>query len=202
MPVPDTAGQGQEPVVERNGLVAASLGHAAQAFGPADGMFDLDAAAGVGRVFGSLKVGQGGVRAFFAASRLAVRQALGGQVVVGDQAQVAQIGQQFEEVEQAQVGIELVFKQVIVVGGPAGSRPQVMDVAGRVGDERIFTGQSFFYLNNQPLGPRQLAAGVGGARWHRVVARVRRRKPAASGLASRWRGPAVRLGCARCVPAP
>jgi len=92
MPVPDTAGQGQEPVIERGGLIAASLGHAAQAFGPADGVFHLDAAAGVGGIVGSLDVGQGSIRAFFAASWLAMRQAFGRQVVVGDQAQIAQIG--------------------------------------------------------------------------------------------------------------
>ena len=108
VPVPNTAGQSQEPVIERGGLIAAGLGHAAQAFGPADGVFDLDAAAGVGGIVGSLDVGPGGIWAFFAASRLAMRQAFGRQVVIGDQAQIAQIGQQFKEVEQTPVGIKLV----------------------------------------------------------------------------------------------
>jgi len=57
MPVPDTAGQSEESVIERSGLVAASLGHAAQPFGPTNGMFDFYAATGVGRIFGSLGVG-------------------------------------------------------------------------------------------------------------------------------------------------
>ena len=84
MPVPDTTGQGQEPVSERSRLVAARLGHATQAFSPANRVFDLDAAASVGRILGSLGVGQGQVGAFFTASGLAVGQAFGRQVVVGD----------------------------------------------------------------------------------------------------------------------
>ena len=52
MPIPDTTGQDQEAVIERGGLVAVGLGHAAQAFGPADGMFGLDAAARMGHIVG------------------------------------------------------------------------------------------------------------------------------------------------------
>ena len=143
MPVPRTAGQGQEPVRERGGLVAAGLGHAARAFGPANGVFDLDAAAGVGHIVALWGTGQGGVGAFLAASGLAMGQAFGRQAVVGDRAQVAQTGQQLKEAEQARIDIECIFKQLVVVGGPAGGRPQVVDVAGRVGAERVFTGVSF-----------------------------------------------------------
>ena len=54
--------------MERSGLVAASLGHAAQAFGPTDGVFDVDAAASMSRIVGSLGVSQGwGVFCFGAA---------------------------------------------------------------------------------------------------------------------------------------
>ena len=84
MPVPTTAGQCQEPAVESCRLIAAGLGHAAQSLGPADGVFDFDAAAGVDRIRSSLGVDQGGVGAFFTASRLAVGQAVGRQVVIGD----------------------------------------------------------------------------------------------------------------------
>ena len=202
MPVPDTTGQGQEPVIEQGGLVTAGLCDATQAFGPADSVFDLDAAARMGRIFSSLGVGQARVGMFFTAAGLAVGQALGRQVVVGDQAQVAQVGQQFEEVEQAQVYIKLIFKQLIVVGSPAGSRSQVVNVAGRVGDERVFTGQSFICRSSRPPGPPRPAVGAEGARWHRATAQARRRRPAASGPASRWRGPAAPPGCARCVPGP
>ena len=94
------------------------MGDTAQVFGPADSVFGLDAATGVGIVIGPLRVGRGRRGAFFAAPRLAVRQARGGQVVVGHQTQIAQIGQQGEQVEQAQVYIELVSKQLVVVGGP------------------------------------------------------------------------------------
>ena len=48
MPVPDTTGQSHNPVVEGQGLVAAGLSDATQTFGPADGVLDFDAAAGVG----------------------------------------------------------------------------------------------------------------------------------------------------------
>ncbi len=126
MPVPDSASQRQQAVVEAGGLIAAGLGHAAQAFGSADGVFDLNAAAGVSGIFGSLGVGQGRVRAFFTAPGLAVGQVFRGQVVVSDQAQIAQIGQQFKKVEQAQIGIKLVFKRLVVVGRPAGSGSQVV----------------------------------------------------------------------------
>lgn len=85
MPIPDAASQGQAAVVERGGLIAAGLGNAAQAFGPTDGMFDLDAAAGVDAVVGPLGFGQGRVRAFFAASGLAVGETLRYHVVIGNQ---------------------------------------------------------------------------------------------------------------------
>ncbi|AMR27897.1 hypothetical protein A0257_12905 [Hymenobacter psoromatis] len=100
MPIPDATCHGQEPVIEGIGLVAAGLRYATQSFGSADGVFDLDAAASVGRVFGPLRVAQGCVGALFTAARLAVGQALRRQVVVSDQAQVAQIGQQLEQVQQ------------------------------------------------------------------------------------------------------
>lgn len=73
MPIPDSASQGQQAVVEGSRLIAAGLGNAAQTFSPTDGVFDLDTAAGVGRVFGALRVAQGRVGALFAAARLAVR---------------------------------------------------------------------------------------------------------------------------------
>ncbi len=78
---------------EGGGFVAVNLGDAAQALGPADGMFDLYAASGMGVVIGALGTRQGGERMLFAAPGLAVGQAFGGQVVVGHQAQVAQISQ-------------------------------------------------------------------------------------------------------------
>ena len=48
MPIPDTTGQSHNPVVGGQGLIAADVGDATQAFGPADGVLDFDAAAGVG----------------------------------------------------------------------------------------------------------------------------------------------------------
>ncbi|AMR26193.1 hypothetical protein A0257_03200 [Hymenobacter psoromatis] len=84
MPVPDSASQGQQTVVERGGLIAAGLGDAAQAFGPTDGVFDLDAAASVEAVVGPLSIGQGRVGALFAAAGLAMGQTLGSRLVVGD----------------------------------------------------------------------------------------------------------------------
>ena len=47
MSVPDTTSQRHHPVVESQGLVAVDLGDAAQAFGPADGVFHLHTATGV-----------------------------------------------------------------------------------------------------------------------------------------------------------
>jgi hypothetical protein len=93
VPVPNITGQSQEPVIERSGLIATGLGHAVQAFGPADSVFDLNTSAGISRILGSLNIGQGRVGAFFAAEGLTVGQRLGGEVVVGHQNQVAQIGQ-------------------------------------------------------------------------------------------------------------
>lgn len=88
MPVPDSASQGQQTVVKRSGLMAAGLGDAAQAFGPPDGVFDLDAAAGVKAVVGPLGISQGRVGALFTAAGLAVRPALGSRIIVGDQPQI------------------------------------------------------------------------------------------------------------------
>ena len=64
MPIPDTTSQSHDPVVEGQGLVTVDLGDAAQAFGSADGVFDFDAAAGMGAVIGALRVGQGSGRLF------------------------------------------------------------------------------------------------------------------------------------------
>ena len=114
MPVPNAAGDGHHSVVKRVGFVAEGLGDAAQALGTVDGVLYLDAQPGVGAVAGPLGRGQGRVGAFFAASRLAVRQTGGRQVVVADQAQEAQISQQVEQVEQVeqvQIHIELVLSR-------------------------------------------------------------------------------------------
>ena len=103
MPVPDTTRQGHHPVVEGQGFIAVDLGDAAQAFGPADGVFRLHAAADVGVVLGALRIGQRRSRYLFAAPGLAVRlavgQALRGHVVVPDRAQAPQIGQPSEQVQ-------------------------------------------------------------------------------------------------------
>jgi len=64
------------------------LACAAQAFGPTYGVFDPDAAAGVGAVFGPLRVGEGREWLLFAALGLVVGQALRGHIVVSHQAQV------------------------------------------------------------------------------------------------------------------
>ena len=48
MPIPDITGQSHNPVVEGQRLVVADLGDATQAFGPADGVLDFDAAPGAG----------------------------------------------------------------------------------------------------------------------------------------------------------
>lgn len=50
MPVLGTSSQRQEPVIERSRFIAAGLGHAAQAFGPTNSVFNLHPAAGVGRI--------------------------------------------------------------------------------------------------------------------------------------------------------
>ena len=117
--------------------------NAAQAFSPANGVLDLDAPTGMRLIGGALGLGQGRVWILFAAPGLAVGQALGSHAIVGDEAQVAQIGQHLEQVKQAQVDVELLFEQLIVVGGPVGSGPQIVNVARRVGDERILTGGPF-----------------------------------------------------------
>ena len=143
MPVLDTTSQGYHPVVEGQGLVAVDSRDAAQAFSSADGVFHLHAAAGVGAVLGALRIGQGRDRCLFAAPGLAVGQALRGHVVVPDQAQIPQIGQLGEQVQKAQVDVQFVFQHLVVVGCSAGGRPQVVDVPGRVGDERVFTGGPF-----------------------------------------------------------
>ena len=48
MPFPDTTGQSHNPVFAGQGLVAADLSDASQAFGPTDGVLDFDAAPGAG----------------------------------------------------------------------------------------------------------------------------------------------------------
>ena len=67
MPVPDAAGNGHYRVVKRVGFVAVGLGGASESFGPADGVFNFDAAAGVGAIIGALRLCQGRSRAFFGA---------------------------------------------------------------------------------------------------------------------------------------
>ena len=74
MPIPATAGDCHYPVIKCIRFVAEGLGDAAQAFGPADGVFDLHAATGVDAVVGALGIGQGRIRAFFAAPGLTVGQ--------------------------------------------------------------------------------------------------------------------------------
>lgn len=110
IPIPATTGDYHYSVIKCIGFVAESLGDAAQASGPADGVFDLDAAAGVGTVVGALGIGQGCIGAFFATPGLAVGQTAGRHVVLLHQTQIAQIGQQCEQVEQTQVRVKLVFK--------------------------------------------------------------------------------------------
>jgi len=64
----------QAMAIIRIGFVAKSLGDASEPFGPADGVFDLHAATGVDAVVGALGIGQGRIRAFFAAPGLTVGQ--------------------------------------------------------------------------------------------------------------------------------
>lgn len=78
MPVPNAAGDGHYAVVERVEFIAVRLRDAAQAFSPADSVFDFDAAACVGAVVSALRLGQGRRGAFFAASGLAMGQTRGG----------------------------------------------------------------------------------------------------------------------------
>ncbi|TDN38943.1 hypothetical protein A8B98_20785 [Hymenobacter sp. UV11] len=86
------------------------MGDAAQAFGPADSVFDPDAAARMSAIVSALGVSQGRNGAFFAASGLAMGQTRGWQVVVPDQTQIAQVSQQVKQVEEAQVYIKFIFK--------------------------------------------------------------------------------------------
>ena len=58
MPILNTAGNNHNSAVEGQRLIAISSGNSAQAFGAADGVFDLDAAAGIDAVVGPLRVGQ------------------------------------------------------------------------------------------------------------------------------------------------
>ena len=60
LPIPDTASQRHAPAVECPGLVAVNFGDSAQAFGSADGVLDLDAAAGVLAGFGARQAKGGG----------------------------------------------------------------------------------------------------------------------------------------------
>jgi len=202
MPIPDTTRQGHQPVVKGQGLVAVDLRDAAQALGPADGVFYLDASAGMGAIIGALGVVQRRVRRLFAAPGLAVGQAIRGHVVVAHQTQVAQIGQPGEQVQQAQVDVQLVFQQLVVVGRPAAGRPQVVDVTGRVGEERVFTGGPFFCPSSRPAGPRRPAPGGRGVRWRRARPPARPQKRPAAGPVSRWPAPAARPTCASNAPGP
>ena len=77
MPVPNTTRQGHHPVVEGQGVVV-TLGDAAQAFGPVDGVFYLHASARMGAVVGALHIGRGRGRPLVAALGLAVGQTLRG----------------------------------------------------------------------------------------------------------------------------
>jgi len=72
MPIPTATGQRHNSVVKGGGFVAVDLGDAAQALGPANGVLDLDAPAGMGLVVGALDLGQGHERGLFAAPGLAV----------------------------------------------------------------------------------------------------------------------------------
>ena len=144
MPIPDTAGDCHYPVNERIGFVAEGQRNASGPFGSADGVFDLDAAAGMSSIIGTLTIGQGRNGVLFATPGLAVGQAAGRNVVVLYQAQIAQIGQQRAQVEQARICIKPVSKQLKIMGEPACGRTQVVDVAAGVVNERVFTGPSFF----------------------------------------------------------
>ena len=130
---------------KRTGFVAEGLRDASEPFGSADGVFDLDAAAGVGTIAGALSIGQGRNGALFATPGLAEWDRLPARrVVVLHQAQVAQIGQQREQVEQARICIKRVSKQLGTVGGPACGRAQAMDAAAGAGNGHVFTGPYFF----------------------------------------------------------
>ena len=80
IPILNTAGNNHNLVVEGQGLIAISSGASAQAFRAADGVFDLDAAAGIDVVVGQLRVGQRHLRVLFAMAGLAAEQALAGTV--------------------------------------------------------------------------------------------------------------------------
>lgn len=86
MSILNTAGNNHNSVVEGQGLIAVSSGDSAQTFGAADGVFDLDAAAGIDAVFGPLRVGQRHLRVLLATAGFAVGQALGDGAVVSNQA--------------------------------------------------------------------------------------------------------------------
>ena len=107
MPIPDSAGQRHNSVVKGGGFMAVYRCNAAQAFSPANGVLDLDAPTGMRLIDGALGLGQGRVWVLFAAPGLAVGQAFGSHAIVGDEAQVAQIGQHLEQVKQAQVDVGL-----------------------------------------------------------------------------------------------
>ena len=85
MSILNTAGNNHNSVVEGQGLIAVSSGDSAQTFGAADGVFDLDAAAGIDAVVGQLRVGQRHLRVLLATAGFAVGQALGDGAVVSDQ---------------------------------------------------------------------------------------------------------------------
>ena len=79
-----------------------------------------------------------------ASVRAASGLALGGCLIAGTQAQVAQISQQVEQAKQAQLDIKLVFKQLTFVRRPTGGWPEIVGIATRVSKQGVFTGLPFF----------------------------------------------------------
>ena len=145
MPIPDSTGQDHDSVVESGRFVAVHLRDASQTLGSADGVFDLDPLARMGLIVGALDSHQGGVRVLFTTPGLAVGHALGTYVAIGEQAQVAQIGQYLPQVGQARMHVKLVFEHLVIMPRAAGGGSQVVPVAVWGGNERIFTGDPFFY---------------------------------------------------------
>ena len=88
------------------------------------------------------------------------------------------------------------------MGGPVCGRAQVVDGAAGVGNERVFTGQSFFYPSSWPAGPRQRAPGGGAVGWRLARVPARRQIRLAAGPASRWSALIACPGRARCAPGP
>lgn len=82
MSIPDTAGDCYYPVIERIGFIAEGLRDASEPFGSADGVFAIDAAAGMGTIIGALNISQDRNGALFATPGLAVGQAAGRKILV------------------------------------------------------------------------------------------------------------------------